>query len=533
MGVDRRQWRALVAAYLSMDLRRGGGAFGRRIRRGGDARPLLAALIFMVMAGGVFAAIAIGLPDVQVAASLLTTYGAINTAMLLLVEFNAIVLSPDDYAVLGHRPVDSRTYFAARLAAVVAYIAMLAAALAVLPALTFALWRDFGVAAFVAVVAAVVLCNVVITVLVVTGYVSIAIRVHPGRIRRVTTYLQLLSAILFYGSYFLATLAFRDSFLHHMGFGANPWLWANPASWFGAFVTVSAGGASRADWIACGGAAALCALAVPLAAGRLSLEYAQRIGEMQATPDPRSGRQARRRGLPGFRRGEARAIALLIGAQFRHDQRFRLAILGMIPLMGFYLLLGLNDGALVDPFTTTHVGGGPLYVAVVFIPMTLHASLQVSESWRAAWIFFAAPASAARLVVAAKNYVAVFFLGAYLLFLALIWVFFFERAWHAVFHAAVLGSLAHILLQLTVLVGPAMPFAAEPRRGQQSSRVLGVLLAASVVTPLVSFGLPYVYASAAMTAAVVVGIAALTAFLEFALRLRVADAIKNLEFAAS
>ena len=43
---------------------------------------------------------------------------------LLLVEFNAVVLSPDDYGVLGHRPVNSRTYFAARLAAVVAYVRM-------------------------------------------------------------------------------------------------------------------------------------------------------------------------------------------------------------------------------------------------------------------------------------------------------------------------------------------------------------------------------------------------------------------------
>ena len=127
--------------------------------------------------------------------------------------------------------------------------------------------------------------------------------------------------------------------------------------------------------------------------------------------------------LPDSGARKSRAVALLVSAQFRFDQRFRMAILGIVPLILFYLLLGLNEGALADPFSpdARASAGVPLYIAVVFMPMTLHASLHYSDSWRAAWIFFATPASAARLIVAAKNIVAVWFLGGYLLLLAAIW----------------------------------------------------------------------------------------------------------------
>lgn len=170
LGIDAAQWRTLVAAYLRMDMRTGGGAIGRRIGVHRSGRhPMTGPAVFMGLGGAVFAAIAIGLHDPLVAATLLTSYGAINTAMLLLVEFNSVVLSPDDYGVLGHRPVDSRTYFAARLSAVLAYTSLLGAALALLPALVFAFWRQLGVLSLATTVAAVVLCNAVVTVFVVVG----------------------------------------------------------------------------------------------------------------------------------------------------------------------------------------------------------------------------------------------------------------------------------------------------------------------------------------------------------------------------
>ena len=530
LGIDPVQWRVLVRAYLRMDLRAVAGPATRGAPQSGTV-PLAGLAFVMAITGFAFALIASALTDAMLSATLLTTYGAMSTATLLLVDFTGVVVSPTDYGVLGHRPVSSRTYFAARLTSVLVYVSAMSLTLALLPAGAFAVFRGFGVAAFIATIAAVVLCNAVVTVLVIFIYAKLAAMVHPRRLRRAMTYLQLASAMAFYGAYYLITVGFQGTALAGTAFADLPWLWLNPASWFAAFVPIAGGEASRTAWIAAAAAVTIGCACLPLAAGRLSLEYAATLGELTASAEPVRRRARRRFAIPGFRRDEARAVALLVAAQFRYDQRFRLAILGMLPLMGFYLLLGLNQGALVDPIAGgISAGGGFTYMAVLFMPMTLHASMQYSDSFRAAWIFFATPASAARLVVAAKNFAAMWFLGGYLVVLAGIWSFTYERIWHAVLHAFVIGLLAHVLLQMAVIVHPALPFSLQPRQGQRTGQTFVLFLVGGVAAAVITQLLPLVYLHASWTLAFIGLLVAANVLVEYALRQRVTEAVGDLEY---
>ena len=527
LGVDAVQWRALARTYIAIDFRPTGGA----IRQDGNARsgaaPLGGLLFISAIGGAAFAFIAAAAPDALVSASLLTTYAAANTMMMLLIDFTGIVVSPDDYAILGHRPVGSRTYFAARLAAVCVYVAAISLALALFPAIVYGV--RLGALAVPATLLAVLLCDLSVAVLVITGYVGLLRWVHPAKLRRAMSYLQLVAATSFYVMYYLATTAFQSAFLTTVTFDDAPWLWGIPFTWFAAFIAIASGTTSAAAWLAAGAAVLLTASCVPLAAGRLSLDYARRIGEVSAVGEPAVRRRELR--LPGFGRGEARAVALLVRAQFRFDQRFRMGVLGILPLTGFYMLLGMGGGALDDPFTASVRPSGPgVFFAIVFIPMTLHAALTASESWRAAWIFFATPVSHARVVVAAKNFVAVYFLGSYLVVLAAVWSYYFDAVWHAVIHAAFAGLLAHALLQLAVIVKPALPFSAEPRKAEGSFTMFWVILLGSIAAGIFPFLLPIVYRSIALTIVALGFLLAITAGIEYALRLRVAEAIGDLEF---
>jgi hypothetical protein len=524
LGIDGVQWRALVRTYLRMDVRASGGPARRkgRERRGAQLGGIALVGAF---GGGVFAFLAAATADVLMSASLLTTYAAATTMMMLLVDFTGVVLAPEDYAILAPRPVGSRTYFAARLAAVGVYVSVLSLATAAIPAVVYAM--KLRPLAGAGALAGVVLCDLCTTVLVITAYVALLRWVHPSKLKRAMAYVQLLAASSFYLVYYFATVGFQHAFLDRLGFDAAPWLWGVPTTWFAAFVRVGAGGAGVAAWMASAAAILVAVLCVPLAAGRLSLDYARQVGEMTAVAEP--VRRRRAFGLPGFSRGEARAVALLVRAQFRFDQRFRMGILSMIPLTGFYMLLGLDEGALRDPFLGSP-GGPGVYFAVMFIPMTLHTALAASESWRAAWIFFATPASHARIVVAAKNFVTVYFLGAYVFALAVFWSWFFERVWHAVLHALILGALAHLLLQLAVIARPSLPFAAEPHKAQRSATTFAILLVGGIVAGLFPFLLTLVYRSAVATAGMVVFLVFVTAAVEYALRLRVDEAIGEMEF---
>jgi hypothetical protein len=527
LGIDAAQWRSLSRAYVVMDFRAAGGAVRRdRSGRTGGS-PLLGLLLVSGIGSVAFALIAARMSDTLLSASLLTTYAAATTTMLLLVDFTGIVISPDDYGTLGHRPVGSRTYFAARLTAIAVYVGAISLVNALLPAVVYGV--RIGPLAFPATLLSVVLCNLTTAVLVVSGYVALLRWVHPSRLRRAMSYLQLVAASTFYVTYYLVTRAFASAFVERMAFEGASWLWAIPSTWFAAIVVVTAGRGTPASWTAAGAAALLCGVCVPLAAGRLSLDYARRIGEMTSAGEPIRRRRDLR--LPGFRRGEARAVALLVRAQFRFDQRFRMGVLGILPLTGFYMLMGMNRGALADPFlSSAGQSGGTVFFAVVFIPMTLHAALTVSESWRAAWIFFASPASHARIVVAAKNFIAVYFLGAYLAVLAAFWSYFFERAWHAVVHATFAGLLAHFLLQLIVIAKPALPFAAEPRKAERSAALFVILFAGSIAAAAFPLFLHLVYRSLPLTVEVLIGFVAVTAAVEYAVRLRVDEAIGELEF---
>lgn len=524
LGIDARQWRALLRTYLRTDFRPSGGPAARGGQRRGGSQ-LTGLLVVGALGSAAFGFVAASTTDIMLSASLLTSYAAATTMMMLLVDFTGLVIAPEDYAILAPRPVASRTYFAARLAAVGFYVAALSLANGLIPAAVYA-YRS-RLAAFPATLTALLLCDLTTAVLVISGYVTLLRWVHPAKLKRAMSYVQLLGAATFYGVYYLATVGFRHAFLDRAGAAGAAWLWAAPPAWFAALIVAAAGHGTTAVWIAGAAALVLCASCVPLAAGRLSLDYARQVGEMTAVSEARRPRHRFR--LPGFGAGEARAVALLVRAQFRFDQRFRMGVLGIVPLTGFYLLLGLDDGALRDPFSGAARGPG-VYFAVMFIPMTLHTALAASESWRAAWIFFATPASHARIVVAAKNFVALCFLVPYVGALALLWSYFFDRVWHAAVHALFLGALAHLLLQLTVITRPALPFAAEPRTAQRSASMFLVFLVGGAAAALFPAVLPLVYRDPRAIIALAVLLVLITAAVEYALRLRVDEAISALEF---
>jgi len=352
LGIDGVQWRALVRTYLRMDARAVGGPTKRRGER--RSRQLTGIAIVGALSGSVFAVVAASTADVFISASLLTTYAAATTMMMLLVDFTSVVLAPEDYAILAPRPVGSRTYFAARLTAVGFYVAVLSLSIAAIPAVVYGV--KAGALAAAATLAAVLLCNLSTTVVAISGYVTLLRWVHPSKLKRAMAYVQLLGATAFYLVYYLATAGFRHAFLDRVGIDSAPWLWIAPPTWYAAIVRVAAGGAPTGMWTASAAAILTSVVCAPLAAGRLSLDYARRVGEMSAVAEP--VRRHRPFRLPGFSRGEARAVALLVRAQFRFDQRFRMGILGIIPLTGFYMLLGLDEGALRDPFVAAPGGPG-------------------------------------------------------------------------------------------------------------------------------------------------------------------------------
>jgi hypothetical protein len=528
-GIDLAQWRALTRTYLLMDLRRSGGAAQAAGRSGASAVPFAALLVSSLLNSVVIALLAFLVRDTFTAALLMVTMIGLTISMLLLVDFAGSVMSAEDYWVIAPRPVGSRTYFAARLAAVLAYVLAIAGIMSAAPAVVFAWRHGLGAGGAAGAMLAALLSATAGSALIIGIYTHLVARLDSARLVRVMSGIHLVATGLSLGGFFLVMRGFEDARIRDASAADLDWIWYAPPAWFAALVP-ALGGIGEGSAIAVASLAVAVTVALLwLSAGTLSIEFAATLSEARAATPARRRRRLDR--IAGFRDREGYVVATLVRAQFRHDLRFRLGVLAVIPMMLFYLAIGWDQGALADPFRP----GGPtgaalIYLPLAFLPMILQGALQHSEHWRAAWIFRAAPADPARLVLAMKNFVAVFFIGGYALAIGTIWAFAYDQVWHAVVHTAVIAAGAHMLLQAVVALSPALPFSKEPTRAGQSGRLTALFFVAMMGAVIVPPLLPFAYARPAAFAALVAAILAGTYVLERRLHRRARAYAEELEF---
>jgi hypothetical protein len=532
LAVDFDQWKALVRVALKSDLR----GTSRSGHDGDSARPLIRLFVINLIAGVFFALLAARARDVLFSGTVFLAYAMFLVASLVLMDFHSIVVSPDDVAILGYRPITSRTYFASRVTNVLVYTGAVATALGILPIVSYTLFATgfnplLGLASAVALYAGTAATSLGIVLF----YVAVLRYVHPQRLRRALSYLQLGLSFLVYGA-FLAPQLVDWNVIAGVSVAAAPWVLVLPPAWFASYLPIAAGVATAPQMMAATASLVLVGLVVRYGAGRLSLDYSERLAAMSSAGEPaaapRSGRLGWR--LPFFRAREGRAVALLVQAQFRFDARFRLGVLGVVPLTFFYLAMGLKSGSLGDPFATgsevSH-GATQVFFAIAFFPLMLHAILLRSDAFAASWVFFVTPAVRHRLVLAMKQFVTIYFLLPYLLLLASFFAFFYERAWHAFGHLAVLGLIAHAVLQTAILFHPGLPFSQPVRRAQRSANIWFTMIVVGFCSGMMPVLVRLAYPYPARLAAVVVALLAVTILLETLIKKRVALQSARLEFA--
>jgi hypothetical protein len=253
--------------------------------------------------------------------------------------------------------------------------------------------------------------------------------------------------------------------------------------------------------------------------GKLALDYSNRLSsaaDISDEPKKRSNPSSRRSWF--FKRDESRAVALLVRNQFKYDQKFRLAVLAILPISLIYLFMGIGKGALADPFVDRSVLTGNswlLYYAVLLFPIMLNASLANSDSYQASWIYYATPADRGKLVLAAKGFVFSYFEIPYLALLGAVFFYFWRNFWHVAVHAAMLALLSHIILQTTVIFHPALPFSLPIRKGQRSKNLIVIMVLASVAAVgLTPVFIHFVYPHLPILAAAMICLAAISWLIE-------------------
>jgi ABC-2 type transport system permease protein len=404
----------------------------------------------------------------------------------LLLEFQSIVLSPDDHRQLAYHPIDSRTFYAARLTAVLVYVGVMTVSLGTLPIVASVFAPEGGLHVALAVLVASLVAAVTTTFLAIGAYVLLLHYVSTARLTHALTYLQLAATFLVYGSYFALPRLIGEGL--RIGHFVDPdgWILALPGTWFASYAGIATGDASPTHVALAALTLLILAFSVSLTAGRVSLDYADRLALLSSSTATKPDDISRSvRGGWLFRDGERRAIALIVRALFRYDMKFRLGVLTIVPLTIVYMFVGDGPNVMSDPFVAPPDGDPQfVYFAILFFPSMLRQALSKSDAWRAAWILYATPADSARLVLGLKDFVLLMFVAPYLLFLGVLIGWGFERFDHLVILLVTLGLLTHLLAVFELLITPQLPFSQPATKGSRTRDMLILISIVSLLAPL-------------------------------------------------
>ncbi len=525
--VDARQLRSLVVAGLKLDFRSPGAQ-----PDAGQKQRIIGQLAMYLMMGLLLGVFAVSVPDVFLSGSVGISALMFFIAAAVLVEFAVVVISPLDYDVLGFQPISSATYFVARLANVLFYTTAITTALGLLPMAAYFFARGFNPVLGIVAIGAFYLASTATTLAVIVAYVGAARLVHPSRLKRVFTYVQLAVSFAVYGAYFVLPTVFHLDAIRTWTVEKSPWMLLYPPTWFASFLDLAVGRWSALEIVPAGAAIASVVLLVWLAGSRLTLGYSEMLSRQVSSSD---GARVPVRRLPNLlgTRGERRAVALLLAAQFRHDQRFRLMVLSILPLTLLYLVMGVREGGLNDPFVAARGAGQSflLYFAMIMFPAMLIAGISRSDAYRASWVFYVTPARRPELVLAVKNVALTWFVLPYMLFLAVLLAWFFGSALHAFLHMAVEGLIVNVALLAIVALQPQIPFSQPVQKGQTTASLMIVMFGGGILQAGSTTVLAYaVYPYPFLLVAVVATLLALGLLGQWWLRRRLQKVTANLEF---
>ena len=495
---------------------------------GGQGRSIwhvfLVYLIFGALMTAVAGMVTAFLPGLMLPGAIVLTQVGILLAMVVLIDFQSVVISPDDYDILAHQPVSSRTYFLVKLTNVLIFTLIIGALLGgpsvilllVVLGPLVALGGLLAVAGITTATTLAILCL----------YSALLGVVHPRRLRRALSLVQVIAmAAVMMGPIYIDDLfgpALEQMISQDGTFSIPVWAFLAPPAWFASFLPLFAGDWSLGYAAAATGGVASVGILFVLSAGRLSVSYAERLGAITASSERRRrSRRTERSHTGGFRRrlrlpSDIGVIATLVRAQFRDDMNFRMAVMGIVTAILLYSFMAMRQGPLPDPFVDLGAFSRGLVVmnfAAIGLPLVIVELLSVSRSWHASWVFFAGPADRARLAVNASLCVTLFVVAPTALAITGVLAWSLGNPVHAAAHALVLALLAHLAVQARQLVGPHLPFSRPPVKGGTVAHTIGGFMVLALIGVFLPwfFGVVYSGTAIAVTFIGVLLIAALVA----------------------
>src|SRR5262245_45204360 len=305
-GIDYEQWKALTVVALKNDFR---GSASRHRHDGRETRVVVSMIfqaIFYTLFGGIISVVVWGSRDLFLIGTLASTYIAFIVGTAVVLDHNSVISSPADYAILGFRPVSSRTYFAVKLTNILVYTTALTTAAAWLPMLSAFVRHGWPVG--VAMGLTVYGSSMSTTLVIALGYASVLRAVGPDAIEHALSYVQFAMSFAVYGGQIVLSSLVSRTVVSAYRMPDTSWLFLYPGTWFGSYLEVAAGHAPTRAIMLAGLSVVLLAVTASQLGGRLSMDYSERLGAITTSARVQNRPKRSGRFAFWFSRGEARAV---------------------------------------------------------------------------------------------------------------------------------------------------------------------------------------------------------------------------------
>ena len=503
-GVDAQQYHFLLQASLKLDFRSAGSVLKPEQQSQTASAlklTLLLNLIFSVILSLVMLAAS---KSTFVFSTMLLGYSMVMVAMSVLIEFGLAVISPDDFQVLAHRPISSRTFFAVKSSNLLFYVLLLGTSLNLVPALVGVAVREsqwhFPLAYFL--VASVASVFVAGTMVALYGLLLRTLRYE--RLKDLLVYAQIAFSFVFFLGFQVFPRLLGDVKAFTTQDVLHSWALAFPSVWFAGVGEVMLGNINGQTLTLGALAVIVCVVILPLALKNVSLDYSEQLARIAASSSKAKNVAAvtRRGGASAWfnrlllRDSEERAFFYFFLRMFRRNRLLKLQILPNFGVAIAMMAVALLQGdKLQNPFETAAFSMAAMFpvIAFVFASMGVTTALPYSDEYQGGWIFPLAPiGNRAKILTALKKVVVL------LLFVPLFvinWILFayfwpWRDALSQSVYALVIGLFA---FQLLLFMVGDFPFSRKLEKGAASKRFMFVFVIYGIVG--VAVALPYLVAS--------------------------------------
>lgn len=435
--------------------------------------------------------------------ALLSFYVTLITSANIFLSFGSGFLSPDEAIILAPFPITSETFFTSRLLILLVYSTIVSITLSIASMVFLTITHGFW--GLVSVAADTVLTGIATAMMIIILYGTLFIRIPRSSLTKLFSYTQFLGSLITSATFLLLPRVIENADLHKFTLDATPSLQWAPPFWFASLGAVILHLESPASIEVLGLLALVVTVVLSLIANKLIASgYQDSLQELSSSTSQLT-KAAKKRNIsygPNpilFRTHESRATWLLFRAQIKYDTKFRLSLLSSLPITGMYLLLAILQGKLLDPFLTSPTEGlhaAALYIIALVSPFLIMQQISQTESYKASWIFFAAPVDRSKLLLSVRNIIfgVVFF--PYMLLLAGVFSIYMPVG-HALMHIGMIALIAVLVFQSYMLVSPKVPFSEQRKMQRNTYSIIlwGFVIATIPLTLLIIamyFGYPTV-----------------------------------------